>query len=120
MQTYLFNYGSQMAGKNIGIIVSSHSSGISTVVADCKRLVPGGNYFSENLWISRSNHSNRASLIQNWLSAINYNTVTGISSVSTGQDGKSTIYNLSGQRMGKAPANGVYIENGRKKMNATK
>ena len=42
MQTYLFNYGSQMAGKNIGLIVSSASSGISGVVTDCKRLVPDG------------------------------------------------------------------------------
>lgn len=65
MQTYLFNYGSQMAGKHIGLIVSSASSGISGVVADCKRLVPDGNYFSENLWINHSSHSNRASLIQN-------------------------------------------------------
>ena len=45
MQTYLFNYGSQMAGKHIGLIVSSASSGISGVVDDCKRLVPDGNYF---------------------------------------------------------------------------
>ena len=49
MQTYLFNYGGQMAGKNVGLIVSSASSGISSVVADCKRLVPDGNYFSDNL-----------------------------------------------------------------------
>lgn len=31
MQTFLFNYGTQMAGKNIGLIVSSASSGISGV-----------------------------------------------------------------------------------------
>ena len=49
MQTYLFNYGGQMVGKNIGLIVSSASSSISGVVADCKRLVPDGKYFSENL-----------------------------------------------------------------------
>jgi flavodoxin len=42
MQTYLFNFGPQMAGKNIGLIVSSASSGISGVVADCKRLAPDG------------------------------------------------------------------------------
>ena len=45
MQTFLFNYGSQMAGKNVGLIVSSASSGISGVEADCKRLVPNGNYY---------------------------------------------------------------------------
>ncbi|MBQ0060758.1 MAG: flavodoxin, partial [Bacteroidales bacterium] len=33
MQTFLFKYGNEMAGKNIGLIVSSHSSGISGVEA---------------------------------------------------------------------------------------
>ncbi|MBQ0084684.1 MAG: NAD(P)H-dependent oxidoreductase, partial [Prevotella sp.] len=40
MQTFLFRYGKEMAGKNVGLIVSSHSSGISGVEADAKRLVP--------------------------------------------------------------------------------
>ena len=39
MQTFLFNYGTQMTGKNVALIVSSHSSGISGVVADAERLV---------------------------------------------------------------------------------
>jgi 3',5'-cyclic AMP phosphodiesterase CpdA len=67
MQTYLFNYGAQMAGKNVGLIVSSYSSGIDGVVADFKRLVPDANYMSENLWINNANHSNRTTMIQNWL-----------------------------------------------------
>ena len=74
MQTYLFNYGAQMAGKNIGLIVSSASSGISGVVADCKRLVPDGNYFSENLWIRSSQVGNAATLVSDWLKKINLNT----------------------------------------------
>ena len=40
MQTYLFIYGPQMAGKNVAMIVSSASSGISGVVSDAKRLKP--------------------------------------------------------------------------------
>ena len=40
MQSYLFQEGSKMAGKTIGLIVSSYSSGISSVVADAKRLIP--------------------------------------------------------------------------------
>lgn len=65
MQSYLFSYGSQMANKNIGLIVSSASSGIIGVVSDCKRLVPDGKYFSQNLWISISaiRHLNRRSQI---------------------------------------------------------
>lgn len=116
MQSCLFSYGSQMAGKNIGLIVSSWSSGISTVVSDCKRLVPQGNYFSENLWINHSNQSNRAKLIQNWLTSINYNTVTAISSVKTSKDKRSAIYDINGRRMPRTPDRGLYIENGVKKV----
>lgn len=114
MQTYLFNYGSQLAGKNIGLIVSSASSGISGVVDDCKRLVPDGKYFSENLWINHSNHSNRATLIQNWLSAINYNTVTGISEIQTTTAAPTCIYDLGGRMLVKEPSKGIYIKNGKK------
>ena len=114
MQTYLFNYGSQLAGKNIGLIVSSASSGISGVVDDCKRLVPDGKYFSENLWINHSNHSNRATLIHNWLTAINYNIVTGINETKTTTAAPTCIYDLGGRMLVKEPSKGIYIKNGKK------
>ena len=114
MQTYLFNYGPQMAGKNVGLIVSSASSGISGVVTDCKRLVPDGNYFSENLWINHSNHSNRATLIQDWLTAIDYNTVTGISEIKTTATAPTRIYDLAGRLLVEEPSKGIYIKNGKK------
>ncbi len=116
MQTYLFNYGGQMAGKNIGLIVSSASSGISGVVADCKRLVPDGNYFSENLWINHPNHSRRATLIQDWLTAINYHSVTGISEVKTSASAPTRIYDLAGRLLVKKPTKGIYIVNGEKRI----
>ncbi len=72
MQTYLFNYGAQMAGKHVALIVSSHSSGISGVVADAERLVPNCTWMGNALWINASNHSNRASLIQDWLPTLNF------------------------------------------------
>ena len=114
MQTYLFNYGPQMAGKNVGLIVSSASSGISGVVADCKRLVPDGKYFSENLWINHSNHSNRTTLIQDWLTAIDYNTATGISETKTTTTTPTRIYDLGGRLMVEEPSKGIYIKNGKK------
>ena len=114
MQTYLFNHGPQMAGKNVGLIVSSASSGISGVVADCKRLVPDGKYFSENLWINHSNHSNRATLIQNWLTAINYNTVAGISKPQATATAPTRITDLSGRQPAAKPSKGIYIKNGKK------
>jgi hypothetical protein len=116
MQTCLFNYGGQMAGKNVGLIVSSASSSISGVVADCKRLVPDGKYFSENLWINNSNRSNRSSLIQNWLTAINYNTVTAISEKRAAQEGPVRIYDLNGRLSVQEPQKGIYIVNGKKRM----
>ena len=72
MQTFLFNYGAQMAGKNVGLIVSSASSGISGVEADCKRLVPDGRYYSKSLWIRSSQVGNASSLVSAWLQQINF------------------------------------------------
>ena len=69
MQTYLFNYGPQMSGKHVGLIVSSASSSISGVVNDAKRLVPEAVWTGDALWINNSNRSNRRTLIENWLKA---------------------------------------------------
>ena len=90
-----------MAGKHIALIVSSASSGISSVVADAKRLIPEGNFLEPNLWIRSSQVSNRHSMIEQWLKDINY---TGISSAITalGSDGGEEVlatYNIGGQRM---------------------
>lgn len=115
MQSYLFSYGSQMAGKNIGLIVSSASSGISGVVTDCKRLVPDGKYFSQNLWINDSNRSRRSSLIQDWLNAINYNSITAINEVKSSKKASANIYSLNGQKVAQAHK-GIYIVNGEKKV----
>lgn len=75
-QTFLFHYGPQMAGKNVGVIVSSSSSGISGVVADAKRLIPEGKFLEPNLWIRSSQVGNASSLISTWLSDIRYNDLT--------------------------------------------
>ncbi|MDE6111805.1 MAG: flavodoxin, partial [Bacteroidales bacterium] len=49
MQTFLFQYGAQMAGKSVALIVSSASSGISDVAADAKRLIPDGHFETPSL-----------------------------------------------------------------------
>lgn len=71
LQTFLFNYGGQMASKRIGLIVSSSSSGISGVEADARRLIPGGNFLEPSLWIRSSQTSNCHSVIADWLDDIN-------------------------------------------------
>ena len=42
----------QMAGKHVALIVSSHSSGISGVVADAERLVKNVTWMGDALWIN--------------------------------------------------------------------
>ena len=76
MQTFLFKYGQEMEGKNIGLIVSSHSSGISGVEADAKRLVPNGKFMSKSLWINNANHSKRKSMLEQWLLDVDYTSLT--------------------------------------------
>ena len=121
LQTYLFHHGAEMAGKNVGLIVSSHSSGISGVVADAERLIPDANWMGDALWINNANHGNRATLIQNWLTDINYSAIsTIIEDVNIDSNNAlKGIYNLNGQRLTQVPETGIYIENGIKKI-ATK
>lgn len=76
MQSFLFQYGRQMAGKSVGLIVSSASSGISSVVADARRLIPEGNFASQNLWIRSSQTSRCHSMTSAWLEAIDYQAPT--------------------------------------------
>ena len=71
LQAFLFHHGDEMKGKDIGLIVSSASSGISGVEADAKRLIPEGNFLEPSLWIRSSQTSNCHSLIADWLNKIN-------------------------------------------------
>ena len=121
LQTYLFHNGNAMAGKNIGLIVSSASSGISGVEADAKRLIPDGHFLSPSLWIRSSQTSNASSMLENWLKEINYEDVTtGIDRISNDSDADFTVYNLSGQQLMYKSKSieslhaGIYIINGNK------
>ena len=66
MQSYLFKEGAKMKGKNVGLIVSSHSSGIASVVADAKRLLPGVTWLGDALWINNNNRAQSESLVSGW------------------------------------------------------
>ncbi|MDE6295569.1 MAG: flavodoxin [Muribaculaceae bacterium] len=76
LQTYLFQNGSKMAGKKIGLIVSSASSGISGVENDAKRLIPDGDFLTPSLWIRSSQTSNASSMIESWLELTGYDITT--------------------------------------------
>ena len=121
LQTFLFHNGKLMAGKSIGLIVSSASSGISGVEADAKRLIPDGHFLNPSLWIRSSQTSNASSMIENWLTEIDYEKLTtGIDSVSNEVTTDYTVFTLSGkQLMYKSKTidtlhAGIYIINGNK------
>ena len=112
-QAYLFQNASKMAGKHVGMIVSSHSSGISGVVADAQRLLPNVTWAGDALWINASNHSNRNSMIENWLPTQNFHSsTTGISHVKSDVK-KSKVYTLQGT-LALVGQKGIVIKDGKK------
>ena len=76
MQTYLFHHGIEMADKNVALIVSSASSGISSLISDAQRLIPETIWAGDALWINNSNRSQTRQLITNWLSTLNFQSPT--------------------------------------------
>lgn len=97
MQTYLFNNAKKMAGKRIGLIVSSASSRISGVVDDCKRLVPDATWMGDALWINNGNRSRTASLVSEWLKTQNFQTTStsNLSKMYITIDGKTQSVTLA-------------------------
>lgn len=116
LQTWLFHHGAELAGKKIGLIVSSASSGISGVEADARRLIPGGDFISPSLWIRSAQTQNCRSLIAAWLEQIEYDLLAADITIATpvddvavnvttqgitvaGQFDKFTLYDLSGAKV---------------------
>lgn len=121
LQTFLFEHGNEMAGKKIGLIVSSHSSGISGVETDAKRLIPAGDFLSPSLWIRSSEVSDAKSLLADWLKDIDYDSIaTGVSEIQEGSPDSYTVYSLIGTQIFdststiKSLPKGIYIVNGKK------
>lgn len=119
LQTFLFQYGREMAGKKIGLIVSSASSGISGVEGDAHRLIPDGNFLTPSLWVRSSQTSNAPTLVEQWLNTIGYDSFAGIEAINSDiMWNEYSIYTLSGVKLsgetGLAP--GIYIVNGKKTM----
>ncbi|WP_455638119.1 flavodoxin [Parabacteroides sp.] len=126
MQTYLFHNGTQMAGKKIGLIISSASSGISGVESDAKRLIPDGDFLTPSLWIRSSQTSNCHSMISDWLDQIDYNGIaSGVESITADKAVRMSVtanaihvdgafdlfelYNLSGHKMLESSDNTIGI-----------
>lgn len=121
LQSFLFQFGKDMAGKNIGLIVSSASSGIIGVENDAKRLIPRGKFLSPSLWIRSSQTSNARSMLQNWLIAIDYHNLSaGIANFESDNKSGYTVYSTCGVKLlDNAESTvslraGLYIINGKK------
>ncbi len=121
MQSFLFHHGKDMAGKHIGLIVSSASSGISGVERDARRLIPDGKFMEPSLWIRSSQTSAAKPILADWLKAIDYSHLSaGIKRIGADHERIFTAYSVSGVRLVANEADianlpgGLYIINGRK------
>ena len=94
MQSYLFMEGSKLKDKKVGLIVSSASSGISSVVADAKRLVPEAKWAGEALWINNSNRSKSDELVKEWWDGLNKSEDTMPVEIKITVSGKSLPLNI--------------------------
>ena len=72
MQTFLFANANSLVGKNIALVVSSASSGISKVVDDAKRLIPNVKFTTDALWINNSNRGKSSELVAEWVGNLNF------------------------------------------------
>lgn len=111
LQTFLFHHGHEMAGKKIGLIVSSASSGISGVEADARRLIPDGDFLSPSLWIRSSQTSDASSLVADWLETIGYENITAIDDIAADGAQILDIHTLTGRRIADMNhiSKGIYI-----------
>ena len=115
MQTFLFRNGAQMAGKKIGLVVSSASSGISSVEADAHRLIPDGDFLAPSLWIRSSQTSGCHTMIQNWLEQIDYKGITsGVASVKADAGAKVSVASDAIRIDGEFDSFALYDLSGRK------
>ncbi len=95
MQSYLFSVGAQLAGKNLSLIVSSASSGISGVVANARRLVPNAVWAGDPLWINNSNRSQTSTLIEQWLKTQNFQSSSDATKMYITIDGRTQSVTLA-------------------------
>lgn len=94
MQSFLFQNGQKMAGKHVALIVSSASSGISSTVADAKRLIPEAVWTGDALWINDRKRSQTPTLLAEWLASQTFQTVTETMKMNITIDGQTQSVTL--------------------------
>ena len=94
MQSFLFQNGQKMAGKHVALIVSSASSGISSTVADAKRLIPEAVWTGDALWINDRKRSQTPTLLAEWLASQTFQTATETMKMNITIDGQTQSVTL--------------------------
>lgn len=67
MQTFLHVHASKLAGKRIALFATSGSSGISTSVAEAKRLCPDATFIEPSLLLTSSTLSQAETRVSEWI-----------------------------------------------------
>jgi len=70
MQAFLHNHSQKLSKKKIALVVTSASSGISSVVTDAKRLCTNSTFVGDALWVRASEISNAQSLVNSWITKL--------------------------------------------------
>lgn len=73
MQSFLHAHSQKLAGKKVALAVTSTSSGISSVVADAKRLCSGSTFTGEALWVRSSQVGSVQGTVKTWLATLGMN-----------------------------------------------
>ena len=122
MQSFLFQNGDEMGGKNISLIVSSASSGISSVVEDAKRLIPDGNFNNTSLWINNGNRASMPNLLNEWVvqSGLQNNSSTSVPQIENDGQFDGEMYDMYGRKIDFCVKGQIYIQNGEKWMKTDK
>lgn len=97
MQSFLNAHKDKLAGKRIALAVTSTSSGISSVVADAKRLCSGSTFVGEALWVRSSQVGSVQGTVKTWLETLGINKPgnSGVFDLSKGENGKAPTVRLS-------------------------
>lgn len=98
MQSFLNTHSQKLAGKRVALVVTSSSSGISSVVADAERLCSESIFAGKALWVRASQVGSVQETITTWLATLGWNnnpSNSGIFDLSKGENGKAPTIRLS-------------------------
>lgn len=70
MQSFLHSHSAKLTGKRLALAVTSSSSGISSVVADARRLCSGSTFIGDALWVRASQSGNAHYMVSEWLNTL--------------------------------------------------